>query len=350
MGVDVRDYIQSRIEGLTEDSQEFYSQVPGQANDFDTWSALKLILHSATVNMYTTVLAQNDYYDDLYYIDALAGSGVSQYNDENRCFLGSPLIAAKDATVPFKKMYFVEKDPDHAEALERRLEYAFSQKSDKYAEPGQWEVIPRDANKAIPDIISGMWRSFRNNDNGLNYLCFIDNQGMNVKWPTINELTPKPYGDLLINLPTSQAIGRNVGTYPETVGEFYGRDLSTVDIPDTGMREFMRDLYLEQLQDRNRPVQVNTRVEADVGSYYYDMIYATRDIKAGNGYEETIKYVRDFIEQVHSGDVDRILDVLDGSQSSLSSYLPDDDEGISEELAEESSDEDSGQTALGEFQ
>jgi hypothetical protein len=141
-----------------------------------------------------------------------------------------------------------------------------------------------------------------------------------------------------------------VGTYPETVGEFYGRDLSTVDIPDTGMREFMRDLYLEQLQDRNRPVQVNTRVEADVGSYYYDMIYATRDIRGGNGYEQTIKYVRDFIEQVHSGDVDRILDVLDGSQSSLSSYLPDDDEGISEELAEESSDEDSGQTALGEFQ
>jgi hypothetical protein len=98
MGVDVREYIQTRIESLTEDSQEFYSQVPGQANDFDTWFALKLILHSAKVNMYTIVFAQNDYYSDLYYIDALAGSGVSQYNKENRCFLGSLLIAAKDAT------------------------------------------------------------------------------------------------------------------------------------------------------------------------------------------------------------------------------------------------------------
>ena len=347
MGVDVRDYIQTRIEGLTEDSQEFYSRVPGQANDFDTWSALKLILHSATVNMYTTVLAQNDYFNDLYYIDALAGSGVSQYDEENRCFLGSPLIAAKDATVPFKKMFFVEKDPDHAEALERRLEYAFNEKGDKYTEPEQWEVMCRDANKAIPDIITGMWRSFQD-DNGLNYLCFIDNQGMDVKWPAIEKLTPTPYGDLLINLPTSQAIGRNVDTYPETVGEFYGCDLDTVEIPDVGMREFMRDLYLDQLADRERPVQVNTRVEADVGSYYYDMIYATRDIEHGNGYEETIKYVRDFIEQVHSGDVDRILDVLDGSQSSLTSYLPEDDEGISEELSEES-DDDPGQTALGEF-
>lgn len=347
---DVRDYINSRVEGLTEDSEEFLSVAPDQANDFDTWSALKLILHSATVYMYTTVFAENDYYDDLYYIDALAGSGVSKYDQEDRCFLGSPLIAAKAAQKPFKCMYFIEKDPEYADALEARLEYAFDEKGDVYTEPEQWEVLDRDANDAIPDIVNGMWNRLKLQDNGLNYLCFIDNQGMDIAWPTIEKLTPAPYGDLLINLPTSNAIGRNVDAHPDAVGEFYGRDLSSLDIPDNNVREFMRDLYLDQLEHQERPIQVNTRVEADVGSYYYDMIYATRDIDGGNGYEETIKYVRDFIEQVHSGDVDRILDVLTGNQASFTSFLPEDDSGIAEELSEDSVTTDDAQMGIGDFQ
>lgn len=345
----VRNYIQSRIEGLKEDSEEFYSLAPERTNDFDTWSALKLILHSATVNMYTTVFRKNHYYD-LYYIDALAGSGVSTHDDQERCFLGSPLIAAKSATVPFEKMYFVEANEELADALETRLEYAFQEKGHIYTEPKQWEVLPRDANDAVPDIVSGMWRNLQKQDNGLNYLCFIDNQGMDVEWETIESLAPKPYGDLLINLPTSNAIGRNVDRNPSTVGNFYGLDLSGINVPNGNMREFMRDLYLDQLSEVNRSVQVNTRVEADVGSFYYDMIYATREIEEGNGYEKTIKYVRDFIEEVHSGDVDRILEILEGQQKSLNSYLPEDDSGIAEEItAREEDEDDTVQTGFSDF-
>jgi len=341
----VREYIQNRIEGLTEGSDKYLRLSPGNVNDFDTWSALKLILHSTTVNMYTTVLADNPNFKDLYYIDALAGSGVSQYED-GRCFLGSALMAAKMACAPFAKMYFIEQDPEFARALEMRLQHAFNQPGNEFTEPREWEVIEGDANEEIPKIVDEMWERFDQN-RGMNYLAFIDNQGMDVKWPAIEKLTPKPYGDLLVNLPISQAIGRNVGVNPETVSEFYGMDITEeVDTSNGGSRDRLHQLYLDRLKGRDRQVQVNTRVDANVGSYYYDMIYATREISGGNGYENTIEYVKEFIEQVHAGDVSVIMDILEGDQSTLASYLPEGDEDVEDQIPVQ---DDDPQTGLSDF-
>lgn len=340
----VREYIQDRVEGLTEESDEILEVASSQTNDFDSWSALKLILHSATVYMYTTVISDTDFYDDFYYIDALAGSGVSTYN-ENRCFLGSPLVAAKAAQAPFEKMYFIERNEDYAAALEDRLEYVFTKPGTDFTEPNDWRVIPGDANDEIPKVVSDIKRR-SSYDKGFNYLSFIDNQGLNVRWDAIKSLTPKPHGDLLINLPISQGIGRNVNTEnPKKLNKFYGRDVKQFDI-DGSLRRYMRDQYAGQLRDRGRPVQEIARVDSDIGSFCYDMVYATRKTRGGNGYEKVIRYVKDFIEQVDAGDMNVILEILEGDQSTLGSYLPDNVEGVIEELPEEENDP---QASLGDF-
>jgi hypothetical protein len=87
-----------------------------------------------------------------------------------------------------------------------------------------------------------------------------------------------------------------------------------------------------------------TNVDANVGSYEYDLLYATRETDGGSGYITVIDYVKQFIEDVHAGDVDNFLEVIHSDQASFEQYLPDDD--IDEEIPEE---ETNSQSSLTDF-
>lgn len=329
-------YIKRRVDALRDHSQEIYSQAEGVSNEFSSWTALKLILHSAAINMYTSV-HQSEGTGDTFYIDALSGSGVSMYGTE-RYFVGSPLIAVRDAKYPFTKMYFIDSNADYCEALRERLNYVFS--FPDYAEPETIEIIEGDVNEEIGWIVDEI-QDIGSYDRRYNYYCFIDNQGLDVEWSTLQQLTPTPYGDLLINLPIAHAIGRNIDT--EAAARFYGAPLTEI-LPGRPSRAELRDRYLDQLASRNRAIQSSTTVQTNIGSFYYDLVYATRPTGGNNGYMDVIDYVKQFIESVHSGDIDRILDVLDTNQSVIDIHLP--EGSIKDQLPE---DEDDAQTALDEF-
>jgi len=339
--MDSSEYITKRIQSLTENSEEI-REISEVTNNFDTWSALKLILHSAAINMYTTVLEDNGAFDDLYYIDALAGSGVSTYGNDEICFLGSPIIAAKVAQEPFRKMYLIEWDEDKAEALERRMQYVFDNHADAI-EPEEWVVKVKDANKELPKIANEISDL---SSGGYNYYCFVDNQELNVKWDAIDSITPTPWGDLLINLPTASGIGRNATKkpIPANLNDFYCMDLNTADLPDSNVRPTMKKLYETCLKQNGRGVTRTTNIDANVGSYEYDMIYATRDIENGNGYVEVIDYIKEFIEDLHAGDVDNILEVMHDNQTSWKQYTPERD--IDDKIPDQEND---SQSNLNEF-
>lgn len=343
--MDPHDYIPDRIETLRKNSEMIREQAE-ITNDFDSWSALKLILHSAVVNMYTKVMSNENYFTDYYYIDALAGSGVSTYEGD-RCFKGSPIVAAESSWEQFSEMYFIEQDPDYCSALKSRLDFVFSNPKFDIEEPERWEVIEGNANKKVPEIVSNIQNQYRSG--GYTYYCFIDNQTLDVDWSTIQSLTPEPWGDLLINLPTSQAIGRSAALeHSQKLNDFYGIDVSTLDIPENGIREFMRQLYIDRLKDRDREVIRSTHVDANVGSFGYDMVYATRDIEDGNDYVNVIDYVKRMVENVHAGDVDNILDILYGGQSTMAEYYPE-GEMESEISDSEAKQRDDEQTGLDEW-
>lgn len=339
--MDSADYIKERVAGLGDHAHEIYNVADGVSNDFDSWTALKLILHSAAINMYSKV-HRNQGTGDIFYIDALAGCGISTY-DSDRFFIGSSLLAARETVKPFSKMYFIESEGEYCDALRDRLDYAFS--LPQYTEPDDFKIIEGDANERISEVVDEI-RDLGSYEDRFNYYCFADNQGLDFTWSSIEELTPKPYGDLLINLPIAHAIGRTANKGPsKKLNDFYGKDMS--ETPGGGYnREQLRDIYCNRLANRGRSIQEVTKVQTDVGSLYFDLIYATRRTGGDNGYMDVIRYVKNVLEKVHSGDVDKMLDVLEGPQSDLNSYLPEED--IEDELLEDE-DENDGQSGLEDF-
>lgn len=338
-------WIQQRVEGLTEGSEEVLAQADVY-NSFNTWSALKLILLSAAVNMYTRVISKHR--DDFFYIDALAGSGVSEYGD-GQCFLGSAIVAAKAAAEPFSKMYFIEGKKEKKEALETRLDFVFNDPNFNIQEPEDWQVYHGDANDIVHDITGDMWKQ-ATPDPSFNYFAFIDNQGLNFFWESMEELGDLT-GDLLINYPAAQGVGMNLNNkaaHDGKLGEFFGRDMWPVQ-PKT--RENYKSEYMKQLESLfdTGCRQVATKVDSGSKSYYYDIIYATRRTSRGSGYAEAIEYVKEFVEAVDGSDVEKMLRVMRGDQPAIEEFLPE-ESNIDESLLEDTSDlGDPAQSGLSDF-
>jgi len=330
--MDASQYIDNRLKGLRDRADEFLALNEEVTNDFDTWSALKLILHSSVVDMYTRV--HKDRTDDIFYIDALAGSGISTYED-GQGFVGSPLLACRQAEMPFTKMFFVECKEEHASALRQRLEYAFN--LPEFTEPDRWEVYEEDANEAISGIKSEMDEMSGDYERGAtsNYYCFIDNQATDVNWEFIEEITPIPYGDLLINIPIASAIGRNFGS--SAVNNFYGKDTSGFRTRRQALGE-----YVSRVRDQNRRQIVSTTVDGAVGSFNYEVLYATRTTDGGSQYIRRVEAVRDFLESTDAEKVRRRLDVTEGDQQEIVEWLPDSD-------VEFPDNDDGEQAGLGDF-
>ena len=337
--LDPQKQVRRRVPTLTNHADEIRDICPDTVNNFGSWSALKLMVHVATVNMYTTVISS--YRDDWFYIDALAGSGVSVYGEEGEeeCFLGSPVLAARDSAEQFTKMYFVEDCEEKANALERRLDAIFEGQTSIDVERPECgcDVTCADANSQLGEIKYDMWEVAQRGgkDPSFNYLSFIDNQGMNLLWRGIEEITPTPHGDLLINFP-SGSINRpaNQEESEEKMTEFYGTEIWKQDRTRNGLL----DAYCRRLDGIERSSQVVTNIHSGRKNYQYDMIYATKEDAE---YVQAIEYVRDFVEEVDGHDVEQLVDIVNGKQDTLIDLLPsqngDDDSG------------EDGQTSLGEF-
>jgi three-Cys-motif partner protein len=318
--MNVGEYVSERVELLQRDADEFYEIGDEVSNDFDSWTALKLILHLGAIEMYTTV-HRSQGTGDIFYIDALAGSGISKY-DESSFFKGSPLIAAEAAKMPFSKMFFIERNERCRNALRDRLTYAFDQPA--YTEPDEWEVMGGDVNNQIGDVIDEIWK-MSDFDTKFNYYCFIDNEGLNANWSVIDSLTPRPYGDLLINIPTTvMGMSARKGSI-NALNQFFPDDISREALGSTS-RSRLKRMYCDEVADSGRSVQERTHIDTDdAGSYCYDLLYATRDIEGGNDYMEVIEYLREGIERIHSGHVDDIISVIEDQQEQLSLAFPDED-------------------------
>lgn len=343
-----KEWIQERVEGLTDGANTLQPEYNESIdNSFNDWSALKLIVHSATVNMYTKVIS--DYADDFFYVDALAGSGLSEYG-EGECFYGSPIVAAKNAEEPFSKMYFLDDDEDRCDLLEQRLENFFSDPSRNVQEPDDWVVWSGDSNELIGDVKSDIWSQY-SGEGMFNHLTFVDNQALDFYWDSMMEIGDLT-GDFLVNYPGAMAVGMNMNNraaHEGSLQDFFGRNLW-----DTGLssREEYRDEYMRQLATlfEDGSHQVSVKVDSGRKSFEYDMIYATRDTNRGSGYVEAIEYVQDFVENVDGGDVGEMLELMHGDQSVMDEHLPEGD-SINDELLESDDAEDrsESQSGLGEF-
>ena len=165
----------------------------------------KLTILQHSISMFTTSMRSKNW-TAINYIDLLAGPGKNRLREDDEIMLGSPLLAL-EAKYKFDTYFFVEKNENYFESLDKRLHT-----SPLY---NRIRMYNEDCNVAISRIVDELDKIGQNRTRGewgnLN-LVFIDPEGLEIDWRTIEILGTRTRSDLIINFSTS-GITRNIGQF-----------------------------------------------------------------------------------------------------------------------------------------
>ena len=148
--------------------------------------------------IYKFSTAMKSHWESLNYFDLYAGPGkVSILRGGNSTpieyILGSPLLAVT-TRFPLTRCIFVEKDVCNFKALKQRVNAATDRKNTV-------DLMNRDCNEAVDDIVSRLVKL----ESALN-LAYIDPEGLEIRWGTIQKLASVDRMDLIINYSTRGVI------------------------------------------------------------------------------------------------------------------------------------------------
>lgn len=338
-----REWIQQQLSRLTAHSEDL-RDVGGTTDDpeFGAWTALKLVLLTATVNVYSSIMENNNF--DFYYVDAMSGSGIVELDGRDECITGSPFIAGTLAHEPFSKLYFIEDDSSRAQVLRERLDYAAEEIEAFRHSRDDCIVIDGDANTMLPTIPDKVREEREghlggeNGQNGAHHLAFIDNERDEVKFEALRKLESEMWGDLLINY-QEVSLNREWGdiqdgrSSEDEFVEFFDGDCS---VKRCESPEDRFDLYQSKIESINRPVIRSVDIRAsDRYPYGYKMVYATRKTGSGSEYADFVEAQRRKIESLTGEDIETVLDTMQGGATHLGLWSTAEDE--------------EGQARMGEF-
>ena len=281
---------------------------PPPTYDKGYWTGLKLVLEKYYIPPYLNILAPRT---RVGYVDLFAGPGLNKIGDQKVPIPGSPLVpvAVKD---PLKKhtfsaFIFSETEEEYAKALATRVKFfpemtAISQ------------IRTQDANQVVvelPDILKDL-------DIG-HCLVFIDPEGLEFKWKSLESLVTHTDCDLIINFPSS-GVQRNLQN-PETkhtVQAFLGP--GSENIPRGADEEWAIQLYRKNLAKVGKDVSTEITIKSG-GPFHYHLIPAVKTTYRNSPWFSNIfPRAKQIIERL-SGDVLGIIsDQIEGRQERL---LPD---------------------------
>lgn len=266
------------------------------------WTPLKLYVLDYYMNIYTPIIKRH--FSKMFYIDLLAGSGVSRHS-ESQSIVGSPIIAATFPKRPFNRLILTESDEASRNALIKRL--------DSLPDKPQFEV-QSDCNQEINQIVDFI------QEPKSHYLAFVDCARVEVDWNTIKTLLEYP-GDLILNFQTS-IIGRMAGSARKNMNQVEIQRLNQFFGSGTWMRYEKREEYLQDYKDKIsnlRNLIESIRIKSKRGAipYFYDLIIATRLTSGGSKWFEPIYSLKHEVEGCTGNDVRRIRDVLLGKSYDL---------------------------------
>lgn len=160
-------------------------------------------------------VSMRDKWKTRHYVDLQAGPGKNRIGSDY--LVGSPLISLT-TSVTCTRFFFNELDEHNYNALRQR-----SQASDLFP---QIQFFQGDANVIVDDVCReineydasakrrGEWTSLN--------LAFLDPEGLELKWATVEKLANISRMDLIINFSTS-GIRRNIGAdNTAVIDEFFG--------------------------------------------------------------------------------------------------------------------------------
>jgi len=174
------------------------------------WTKEKLDYLSRYIDIFET--AMRNKFETRFFVDLLAGPGKNRIRSSNEIIFGSPLIAL-NARYPFSHYIFNEIDHSSFLALKERCRnYPLYDIS----------IFNEDCNLIAQKIIEKINSANRGSLN----LCFIDPEGFEVKWTTMEILASLQRLDLLIYYP-QMGLNQNLGKLYDSpsncaIDDFFG--------------------------------------------------------------------------------------------------------------------------------
>lgn len=267
------------------------------------------------------------------FIDLLAATGICRVNDDRSVFTfpGSTMLAAwqNGAESHFDTIYTFDKSPENRQMLDRHLsmlsKHFGTMKRDAihYVIPEILNPLPLDANVIGSSIISDLKKHEM-----VNYLCFIDNEGLDITFSTIERLREIPYGDIIINYQDSgikrllgaarsnKVLEKTRALHWTRLNEYFGKDMT--DVEDNAD---LKTIYKEQLL-KNPGLSIKNvkeiRVRLESG-FHYDLLFCVR--KEDPAWFRMIDQYNQRLSAVTDNDIKKIWELVSGRSTSLESFL-----------------------------
>lgn len=337
-----REWIQNNLSSLTAHTDDLRGVgTTIDEPEFGAWTALKLVVLTATIDVYSTVISNNDF--DFYYVDAMSGSGLVNLSDRDDTLIGSPFIAGTVAHEPFSRMYLIERNEDRANVLRERLDYAVDEIDSFDQSRKDYVVLTGDANEILPTIPDRIKRerggtlAGTNGEGGAHHLAFIDNERSEVKFDAIRQLS-KMWGDLLINY-QEKGLNRQYGRIDNGLEDSWDEFLAFFDdderVKQLDSPEDRFALYRSKIESINRPMQESVQIHGSKSHPYgYRMLYATQQTGGGSEYAQFMEGQARKIEDLTGDDIETVLDTMRGNATHLGLWSTNEDEKGQAKLGE----------------
>jgi three-Cys-motif partner protein len=253
-------------------------------------------------------------FDSYYYLDLFAGSGMMQA-DEETYFVGSPIVAlgGTPPDVRFNSYTCFENKPTRAAILERRLAIASNELG-----IGPCKVLVENCNSSfssdLGSICSGDPRK-------ICFLAFVDPEGLEVDWNTVERILKHCKGDLILTFATS-GIMRNLEMARKNVAmgktftRFFGSERwQDLEVDERSIVGFYMS-NLGRIRGRTEIVH-NIPVKDESNHRLYDIVFVTGSRAMGN----VILDLSERLSNVQTRDLRSLCHVLTGKVSQLNDFF-----------------------------
>lgn len=310
------DWIRTWHTSLVDLGKRLQAVEPG-AFSAGTWSVNKLAYLGAYAREIFGVIGKKNF-DRLYYIDLLAGNGVTQAKDSegSEYHVAGSAIAIPALTGGFHRVFANDASKRNVEILNKRVNALRSELS-----LPDFAFKEKDANDVVDEIIDQIKTD---GIPGSLSLTFVDNQGLDLKLDAIRKLS-RLFNDIFILYPTIDAwrlIGAvRKGTHSrKNLDDFFGGPAwegATTDIE-------ARDIYTKQVlgcaaSHAPRTTSAPPEIKGPKG-YRYHIVSSVRVTPNGSKFLDGAEVIAKRVDGMTWKELRAHEDVASGKQRSLGDY------------------------------
>ncbi|MFW9890320.1 MAG: three-Cys-motif partner protein TcmP [Candidatus Thorarchaeota archaeon] len=276
------------------------------------WAFDKLVLLSYYIDIYSNIIKNQEWVDNMVYIDLFSGPGFNIIEGYDEVVPGSPLLAQlmPKKGKEFDSLVLFETDKTRADTLRVLLPNASVHNLDSNSMEAK-KVMMNELDKPRT-----------------HFLAFIDPEGTECHWSTV-EFLLRRWGDLIINCQHNSA-ARNVGTYrgrcdertkdaiEKRLFDYFGSNawMSIEGNFEGDLESKLKGLYKDKLKlYRNTIVETSTGQET--GGYKYSILVATKLTTGGSPWLKSIEDARDRIHRTQHSELEKWIQFYRGKRDTV---------------------------------